>query len=66
MTSLSEVAVVSFVNAFGSGATAAYRAINQVVGYVLAPLQGVGVAATVFGAQAVGAGELGRPSTSSQ
>ena len=28
-------------------------AINQVVGYVLSPLQGVGVAATVFGAQAV-------------
>ena len=60
MTSLSEVAVVSFVNAFGSSATAAYGAINQVVGYVLAPLQGVGVAATVFGAQAVGAGQLGR------
>jgi putative MATE family efflux protein len=60
MTSLSEVAVVSFVNAFGSSATAAYGAINQVVGYVLAPLQGVGLAATVFGAQAVGAGQLGR------
>jgi putative MATE family efflux protein len=60
MTSLSEVAVVSFVNAFGSSATAAYGAINQVVGYVLAPLQGVGMAATVFGAQAVGAGQLGR------
>jgi MATE family, multidrug efflux pump len=60
MTSLSEVAVVCFVNAFGSSATAAYGAINQVVGYVLAPLQGVTVAATVFGAQAVGAGELGR------
>ena len=60
MMSLSEVAIVSFINAFGSSATAAYGTINQVVGYVLAPLQAVGVAATVFGAQAVGAGQPGR------
>jgi len=36
------------VNAFGSSATAAYGAVNQMVGYVLAPVQGVSVAATVF------------------
>jgi putative MATE family efflux protein len=57
--SLSEVAIVSLVNAFGSNATAAYGAVNQVVGYVLAPVQGVSVAATVFAAQAVGARQAG-------
>ena len=55
VTSLSEVAVVSLVNPFGSSATAAYGAVNQVVGYLLAPMQAVGLAATVFAAQAVGA-----------
>jgi putative MATE family efflux protein len=60
MVALSEVAVVSLVNAFGSSATAAYGAVNQMVGYVLAPVQGVGVAATVFAAQAIGAGQAGR------
>jgi MATE family, multidrug efflux pump len=53
--SLSEVAVVSLVNPFGSSATAAYGAVNQVVGYLLAPMQAVGLAATVFAAQAIGA-----------
>jgi MATE family, multidrug efflux pump len=55
VSSLSEVAVVSLVNPFGSSATAAYGAVNQVVGYLLAPMQAVGLAATVFAAQAVGA-----------
>jgi Na+-driven multidrug efflux pump len=60
MTALSEVAIVSLVNAFGSSATAAYGAFNQVVGYVLVPVQGVGIAATVFAAQAIGARQAGR------
>jgi putative MATE family efflux protein len=60
MTSLSEVAVVSLVNGFGSSATAAYGAMNQIVGYVLAPVQSVSVAATVFAAQVIGARQAGR------
>ncbi len=60
VTSLSEVAVVVLVNPFGSSATAAYGAVNQVVGYLLAPMQAVGLAATVFAAQAVGARRAGR------
>jgi len=60
VTSLSEVAVVVLVNPFGSSATAAYGAVNQVVGYLLAPMQAVGLAATVFAAQAVGARKAGR------
>ena len=39
VTSLSEVAVVSLVNPFGSSATAAYGAVNQVIGYLLAPMR---------------------------
>lgn len=60
VTSVSEVAVVSLVNPFGSSATAAYGAVNQVVGYLLAPMQAVGLAATVFAAQAVGARQIDR------
>ncbi|HZC95378.1 MAG TPA: MATE family efflux transporter, partial [Bradyrhizobium sp.] len=60
MTSLSEVAVVSFVNPFGSSATAAYGAVNQVAGYLLAPMQAVGLVATVFAARAVGARQADR------
>jgi putative MATE family efflux protein len=60
VTSLSEVAVVVLVNPFGSSATAAYGAVNQVVGYLLAPMQAVGLAATVFAAQAIGARRAGR------
>jgi putative MATE family efflux protein len=55
MVSLSEVALISFVNPFGSSATAAYGIVNQVVSYVQAPSQGASVAASVFGAQAIGA-----------
>jgi putative MATE family efflux protein len=54
--SLSEVAVICFINPFGSSATAAYGIVNQVVSYVQAPSQGASVAAAVFGAQAIGAG----------
>ena len=60
VTSLSEVAVVVLVNPFGSSATAAYGAVNQVVGYLLVPMQAVGLAATVFAAQAIGARRAGR------
>jgi putative MATE family efflux protein len=60
MTSLSEVAIVFLVNPFGSSATAAYGAINQVVGYLLAPMQAVGLAAMVFAARAIGAGQADR------
>jgi Na+-driven multidrug efflux pump len=60
MIALSEVAVVSLVNAFGSNATAAYGAFTQVVCYVQALAQAAGVAASVFGAHAIGAGQADR------
>jgi putative MATE family efflux protein len=63
MISLSEIAVLKFVNAFGSGATAAYGAVIQIVSYVQLPAVSIGIAASVFGAQAIGRGDsagLGR------
>ncbi|HZV76850.1 MAG TPA: MATE family efflux transporter [Candidatus Babeliales bacterium] len=55
MVSLAELAVISFVNRFGSSATAAYGAVNQVIGYVQFPAISIGIAASIFGAQCIGA-----------
>ena len=55
MVSLAEIAVISFVNRFGSSATAAYGAVNQVVSYVQFPAISIGIAASIFGAQCIGA-----------
>ncbi len=60
MVSLSEVAVISFVNRFGSDATAAYGAVNQIVSYVQFPAISIGIASSIFGAQSIGAGRLDR------
>lgn len=60
MVSLSEIAVISFVNRFGSDATAAYGAVNQVVSYVQFPAISIGITASIFGAQTIGAGRLDR------
>ena len=55
MVSLAEIAVLSFVNRFGSHATAAYGAVNQVVSYVQFPAISIGITASIFGAQCIGA-----------
>lgn len=63
LLALSEIAVIGFVNPFGSAATAAYGAVMQIVGYVQMPAISIGVTASVFGAQAIGRrdqGQLGR------
>ncbi|MDQ2681775.1 MAG: MATE family efflux transporter [Candidatus Eremiobacteraeota bacterium] len=52
---LAEIAVITFVNRFGSNATAAYGAVNQVVGYVQFPAISIGIAGSIFGAQCIGA-----------
>jgi len=53
--SLAELAVISFVNRFGSHATAAYGAVNQIVSYVQFPAISIGIASSIFGAQSIGA-----------
>jgi len=55
MVSLAEIAVISFVNRFGSQATAAYGAVNQIISYVQFPAISVGMSASIFTAQAIGA-----------
>jgi len=55
MVSFAELAVLSFVNRFGSSATAAYGAVNQVVSYVQFPAISIGITASIFGAQCIGA-----------
>ena len=52
---LAEVAVISFVNHFGSDATAAYGAVNNIVGYVQFPAISIGITSSIFGAQSIGA-----------
>jgi putative MATE family efflux protein len=54
--SLAEVALLSMVNDFGSNATAAYGVGNQVLGYVQFPAMSIAIAASILGAQAIGAG----------
>jgi Na+-driven multidrug efflux pump len=60
LIALSEIVVVSLVNGYGSDATAAYGIFGQVISYVQAPAQAAAVAASVFGAQAIGAGQADR------
>jgi putative MATE family efflux protein len=54
--SLSEIVLLSIVNGFGSDATAAYGAVNQVVNYVQFPALSIAITASILGAQAIGAG----------
>ena len=58
--SLSEIAVLSFVNAFGSKATEAYGVVNQVASYVQMPAISIAIATSVFGSQAIGRGDQTR------
>ncbi|MEY2952187.1 MAG: hypothetical protein RLZZ401_274 [Pseudomonadota bacterium] len=54
--SLSELAVLFLVNRYGSQATAAYGAVNQIISYVQFPAISIGITASILGAQAIGAG----------
>lgn len=58
--SVAAVVVVGLVNQFGSDATAAYGAVNQILNYVQFPAISIGIAASIFAAQAIGAGQTGR------
>jgi putative MATE family efflux protein len=60
MVSLSEIAVLALVNRFGSGATAAYGAVNQIASYVQFPAISIGISASIFGAQSIGARRFDR------
>ena len=55
VSSLSGIVIIGIVNRFGSDATAAYGAVNQVLSYVQFPAMSIGIAAAIFAAQAIGA-----------
>jgi putative MATE family efflux protein len=58
--SLAEIVLLSLVNHYGSDATAAYGAVNQVVNYVQFPALSIAITASILGAQAIGAGKIDR------
>ncbi|BAM86353.1 putative multi antimicrobial extrusion protein [Bradyrhizobium oligotrophicum S58] len=61
--SLAEMVLIGLVNGFGSDATAAYGAVNQVLGYVQFPALSIAISVSIFGAQAIGRGnaeQIGR------
>jgi putative MATE family efflux protein len=60
VVSLAEVAVLVFVNRFGSQATAAFGAVNQLLTYIQFPANCIAGAAAVFGAQSIGGQRLDR------
>jgi len=54
--SLAELVLLGLVNGYGSAATAAYGAVNQVIGYVQFPAISIAISVSIFGAQAIGRG----------
>jgi putative MATE family efflux protein len=60
LVSLAEIAVITFVNRFGSDATAAYGAVNQVVSYVSMPAISLSITVSIFAAQSIGGNQLNR------
>ncbi|MHA6729532.1 MATE family efflux transporter [Devosia sp. A369] len=57
ISSIAGIVVIGLVNRFGSDATAAYGALGQVMSYVQFPAMSIGIAASIFAAQAIGAGQ---------
>lgn len=53
---VAELALLGLANGYGSAATAAYGAINQILAYVQFPAMSIGIAASILGAQAIGGG----------
>lgn len=58
--SLAEIALLTFVNHFGSDATAAYGAVNQVMNYVQFPATSISITASILAAQAIGSGHTNK------
>ncbi len=56
-TSMAGLVIVGLVNRFGAHATAAYGAVNQVLNYIQFPALSISIAASIFAAQAIGAGK---------
>lgn len=57
---IAELVLLGLVNGFGSDATAAYGAVNQVMGYTQFTAMSISIAVSILGAQAVGRGDRTR------
>jgi len=57
---IAELVLLGLVNGFGSEATAAYGAVNQVMGYTQFTAMSISISVSILGAQAIGAGNTGR------
>ncbi|HRO14555.1 MAG TPA: MATE family efflux transporter [Paracoccus sp. (in: a-proteobacteria)] len=55
--SMAGLVIIGLVNKYGSDATAAYGAVTQVQNYAQFPALSISIAASIFGAQAIGAGQ---------
>ncbi|MCA1549317.1 MATE family efflux transporter [Bradyrhizobium sp. BRP19] len=54
---IAELVLLGLVNGFGSNATAAYGAVNQVMGYTQFTAMSISIAVSILGAQAAGGGD---------
>jgi putative MATE family efflux protein len=57
---VAELVLLGLVNGYGSDATAAYGAVNQVMGYTQFTAMSISIAVSILGAQAVGGGDRAR------
>lgn len=57
---IAELVLLGLVNGFGSDATAAYGAVNQVMGYTQFTTMSISIAVSILGAQAIGGGDRAR------
>ena len=55
--SVAGLVIIGLVNQYGAHATAAYGAVNQVLNYIQFPALSISIAASIFAAQAIGAGK---------
>lgn len=63
LTSVSNIFVQAYINAFGSGVMAGWVAYNKLDQFMMMPMMAIGLAATTFCGQNVGAGDLRRART---
>jgi putative MATE family efflux protein len=57
---IAELVLLGLVNTYGSDATAAYGAVNQVMGYTQFTAMSISIAVSILGAQAIGGGDRAR------
>jgi Na+-driven multidrug efflux pump len=57
---IAELVLLGLVNGFGSDATAAYGAVNQIMGYAQFTAMSISISVSILGAQAIGRGHAGQ------